>query len=289
MGEALLYVRVQTAHARSRIVPRPMPMRIIIICATRSSANLIIANLQLAPRLHHVSDEPMLPRCLRSTSSRLLRLNRTGATPATQQPQQCRAASSDPAQYFHYTRAVFGSLPRSFVAESLRHEEPEDVIDLQKAARDHEFYMSAVKKLVAHTVQIPADEAFPDMVFVEDPAVVHDGRALITKMGPASRAGEVTLMRRVLEEMGLDILTVDDPEATIDGGDVLFTGREFLVGLSERTNKVKVIDREKGLGRAINVRTLITNRGQVSTCYIHTRLVHVVLLTLLQFMYARTA
>ena len=32
------------------------------------------------------------------------------------------------------------------------------------------------------------------------------------------------------------ILLVNDSEAKLDGGDVLWTGREILVGLSHRTN-----------------------------------------------------
>ena len=151
---------------------------------------------------------------------------------------QRRAASSDPAHYFHYTRAVFGSLSPSFVTRSLRHEEPAEPIDLAKAIRDHQTYMSEVRKLVPHAVQIPPDDSFPDLVFVEDPAVVQDGKALITRMGEPTRAGEVGPMRLVLAEMGLELYEVDDPEAIIDGGDVMFTGREFLVGLSRRTNKV---------------------------------------------------
>ena len=176
----------------------------------------------------------MLSRCVRATSSKLFRFSTKGVTA----PNQYRAVSSDPADYFHYTRAVFGTLSQSFVTESLRHDEPEKPIDLQKAIRDHEVYVREVTKLVPNTVQITADDRFPDLVFVEDPAVVLDGKALITKMRPASRAGEVELIRPVLEGMGLDILEIDDPEATIDGGDVMFTGREFLVGVSKRTNAV---------------------------------------------------
>lgn len=36
---------------------------------------------------------------------------------------------------------------------------------------------------------------------------------------------------------GLSIVEMTDP-ARMDGGDVLFTGREFFVGLSDRTNQV---------------------------------------------------
>ena len=176
----------------------------------------------------------MLSRCLPVTSTLLRFSTRAAAACAHQR----RGISSDPAEYFQYTRAVFGTLSPSFVTNSLRHEEPQEPIDLQKAMRDHAVYVSEVKKLVQNTVQIPANDVYPDLVFVEDPAVVLDGKALITKMWPPSRANEVHVMRPVMEEMGLDVLEVGDPEAVIDGGDVMFTGREFLVGLSGRTNKV---------------------------------------------------
>ncbi|XP_010122978.1 PREDICTED: N(G),N(G)-dimethylarginine dimethylaminohydrolase 1-like, partial [Chlamydotis macqueenii] len=44
-------------------------------------------------------------------------------------------------------------------------------------------------------------------------------------------------MKRVLESLNLNIVEMVDENATLDGGDVLFTGREFFVGLSRRTNQ----------------------------------------------------
>ena len=44
------------------------------------------------------------------------------------------------------------------------------------------------------------------------------------------------IIRTILRREGLSIVDIDDPLATIDGGDVLFTGREFFVGLSKTTN-----------------------------------------------------
>ncbi|KAK6308769.1 hypothetical protein J4Q44_G00202320 [Coregonus suidteri] len=44
-------------------------------------------------------------------------------------------------------------------------------------------------------------------------------------------------MRRALKELELNIVEMSDENATLDGGDVLFTGREFFVGLSKRTNQ----------------------------------------------------
>lgn len=186
--------------------------------------------------------EEMLSRVIRGTSSKLLRLSKLGEPPS----HQCRTFCTDPAEYFHYSRAVFGSITKSFVENSLRAEEPEEPIDLQKAIRDHEHYVREIEKLVPNIVQIAPDEEFPDLVYVEDPAVVHEGKALITNMIQPTRANEVRLMRPVLEGMGLEIIEIDDPEAVIDGGDVMFTGREFLVGLSRRTNKVRNVSRFLG-------------------------------------------
>ncbi|KAF7642170.1 hypothetical protein LDENG_00263210 [Lucifuga dentata] len=44
-------------------------------------------------------------------------------------------------------------------------------------------------------------------------------------------------MRGALKDLGLNIVEVTDENATLDGGDVLFTGREFFVGLSKCTNQ----------------------------------------------------
>lgn len=42
-----------------------------------------------------------------------------------------------------------------------------------------------------------------------------------------------------MERLDLKIVEMTDP-GRMDGGDVLFTGREFFVGQSQRTNKVCV-------------------------------------------------
>ncbi|RXN11975.1 N(G),N(G)-dimethylarginine dimethylaminohydrolase 1 [Labeo rohita] len=48
---------------------------------------------------------------------------------------------------------------------------------------------------------------------------------------------ETEAMKTALTELGLNIVEMTDESATLDGGDVLFTGREFFVGLSKRTNQ----------------------------------------------------
>uniref|UniRef100_A0A3Q3FFJ2 Dimethylarginine dimethylaminohydrolase 1 n=1 Tax=Labrus bergylta TaxID=56723 RepID=A0A3Q3FFJ2_9LABR len=44
-------------------------------------------------------------------------------------------------------------------------------------------------------------------------------------------------MKGALKDLNLNIVEMTDETATLDGGDVLFTGREFFVGLSKRTNQ----------------------------------------------------
>ena len=55
--------------------------------------------------------------------------------------------------------------------------------------------------------------------------------------GHENRRGETVAMRKMMEKLGLKIIEMVEP-GRMDGGDVLFTGREFFVGLSKRTNEV---------------------------------------------------
>ena len=56
--------------------------------------------------------------------------------------------------------------------------------------------------------------------------------------GHASRRGEGVAMETVMKQLGLQVVKMTEP-GLMDGGDVLFTGREFFVGLSTRTNQVR--------------------------------------------------
>ena len=155
--------------------------------------------------------------------------------------RQFTRSRGDVAAYFNFQRAIVGSsesINQNFADNALRIDQPTEPIDVIKARREHAVYVSELRKLIPNVVEVPFDERFPDQVFVEEPAVCLDGTALMTQMKPASRAREVEPMRPVLEEMGFRIVEMKEPGAYLDGGDVLFTGREFLIGLTQRTNKV---------------------------------------------------
>ena len=141
--------------------------------------------------------------------------------------------------WFKYSKAVVRRIPSSFPKAALRQEEPCEAINLAKAREQWSNYVQALKKLKLEIVEIPADEEFPDCVFIEDAAVVCDQTALITRPGHVTRRGETAAVRKALEKLSLQIVDMVEP-ATLDGGDVLFTGREFFVGLTSRTNNAGV-------------------------------------------------
>ena len=92
-----------------------------------------------------------------------------------------------------------------------------------------------LRELIPNVVSLPSD-GFADSVFIEDTAVVACGRAFITRPGANSRRGEVSRVQEYLTRHTSLHVTVQDT-GSLDGGDVLFTGREFYVGLSKRTSR----------------------------------------------------
>ncbi|KAM9386357.1 N(G),N(G)-dimethylarginine dimethylaminohydrolase 1 isoform 1-T2 [Pholidichthys leucotaenia] len=140
------------------------------------------------------------------------------------------------AGFGHYTHAIVRGIPASLAGGALRSSPAE--VDLAKARREHGAYVEVLRTgLGLEVVELPADESFPDCVFVEDAAVACGDTALITRPGAESRRGETEVMKGALKDLNLNIVEMTDENATLDGGDVLFTGREFFVGLSKRTNQ----------------------------------------------------
>ena len=55
--------------------------------------------------------------------------------------------------------------------------------------------------------------------------------------GHPSREGETVAIKTAVQKLRLKTVEMSKP-GRMDGGDVLFTGREFFVGISQRTNEV---------------------------------------------------
>merc|ERR1712080_4049 len=135
---------------------------------------------------------------------------------------------------FQFSCAIVCELPNSYSTAALGLTSP---VDMVKARQQWSQYVKSLESLGVQVTVLPADEAFPDCVFVEDTAVIVQGHALLTQPGDPSRRDEIVNMRPVLEKQGLVVMQVTDPQVKLDGGDVIFTGKEILVGLSSRTNQ----------------------------------------------------
>ena len=105
-------------------------------------------------------------------------------------------------------------------------------------ADHHTQYIAALQETGAEVVTLAALEEFPDSVFVEDAALCLPQGAIVTRPGAPSRLGEAAAMAPTLRSLYSDVRVVED--GFIEGGDILVTEREILVGLSARTNSAGV-------------------------------------------------
>lgn len=108
-------------------------------------------------------------------------------------------------------------------------------IDYARASQQHRAYCDLLRSLGCEVIEIPADPAHPDCVFVEDTAVVLDDLAVIARPGAESRRGETGAVAEVLSRYR-PLVHVEAP-ATLDGGDVLVLNERIYAGLSTRTNE----------------------------------------------------
>ncbi len=109
--------------------------------------------------------------------------------------------------------------------------------DYELALVQHKAYIQALKKCGVDVTVLPADEAYPDSCFVEDPAVLTGKCAIITNPGAASRNGETAEIEKAVKGFYREdqIEHITSP-GTLEGGDVMMCGNHFFVGRSERTN-----------------------------------------------------
>ena len=102
--------------------------------------------------------------------------------------------------------------------------------------KEHRAYVAALRAAGLEVDILPPLEAFPDSVFVEDPALVFPEGAILLRPGVASRLGEAEEMRGALNRHFDRVLELQGEEYA-DGGDVLVTAGEVFIGLSRRTNR----------------------------------------------------
>lgn len=135
---------------------------------------------------------------------------------------------------FEFTHALLRRPGRS-VTDGLR-DGDHDGPSYEGVASEHAAYESVLRELGLEVDVLPALEDFPDSIFVEDPALVFSEGAILLSPGAETRAGEVAEIAPELEKRFERVLTLAEGHA--DGGDILTTPEEALIGLSARTDEV---------------------------------------------------
>ncbi|WIA20297.1 hypothetical protein OEZ85_006129 [Tetradesmus obliquus] len=124
----------------------------------------------------------------------------------------------------------------------------QQAISMAAAEEQRQAYVQLLRTLLQDVVEVPADDAHPDCVFIEDTAVVVGKTAIIANIGATSRQGEEAPVASALQQRGYQLRHLQPP-ATLDGGDVLqLPGcSTILVGLSARTNAAAVQQMQRHL------------------------------------------
>jgi dimethylargininase len=150
---------------------------------------------------------------------------------------------------FDFNRAIVRAPSRSVVS-GLRADHRGDP-DYNGVVLEQLAYVATLEKIGVTVTQLPALEAFPDSIFVEDPALVFSEGAILLRPGAKTRFGEVAEIASTLKAMFETVHELPAP-GFADGGDILVTPDRVMIGLSARTDETggnALADILRGMGR----------------------------------------
>ena len=113
--------------------------------------------------------------------------------------------------------------------------------DLALFRRHHADYVAALQEAGASVTLLEPLEEFPDAVFIEDAALCLTEGAVIMRPGAPSRLGEAAAIAPTLAALYGDVAQISGP-GFIEGGDILVTEREILIGQSARTDSAGIAE-----------------------------------------------
>jgi len=110
--------------------------------------------------------------------------------------------------------------------------------DYEKALKQHDAYIEALRQCGVEVTVLPALDEYPDSCFVEDTCVLTRECAIMDNPGAGTRNGEAALMEPTIREFfPEDRIEHIVAPGTLEGGDVMMVGDHFYVGRSARTNE----------------------------------------------------
>ncbi|MHA2245315.1 MAG: dimethylarginine dimethylaminohydrolase family protein [Candidatus Hodarchaeales archaeon] len=137
------------------------------------------------------------------------------------------------------------NFPKCITSHPLKH-----TISHSNALKQHSEYCQALESLNLEIIYLARNDKHPDSCFVEDNAVIHNRKALITRMGAVSRRGEEIAVEELLQGY-METKRVVTP-AIIEGGDVIHLTDRLICGITQRTNIDGVHQMENWLGVTVD-------------------------------------
>lgn len=134
---------------------------------------------------------------------------------------------------FDFDRAIVRAPARS-VVDGLR-SDPKARADYEEIIGEHAAYVAALRAAGLDVEILAPLEAYPDSMFVEDPALVFPEVAILLRPGAPSRSGESDEMLPVLKRRFPLVLELG-ADQFVDGGDILVMPDMVVIGVSARTN-----------------------------------------------------
>ncbi|SCB86860.1 dimethylargininase [Gilliamella intestini] len=107
----------------------------------------------------------------------------------------------------------------------------------QKALDQHNNYIRALQQCDVDITILPADERFPDSVFVEDTVLCTPHCAIITRPGAESRREETEIIVDTIERFYPNKVERITTPGTVEAGDIMMVENHYYIGLSARTNQ----------------------------------------------------
>ncbi len=101
---------------------------------------------------------------------------------------------------------------------------------------EHSSYINAIEETGLKINLLEPLEEYPDSIFVEDPALTYKSNVIILNPFDPSRNGERDIIEEEIKHLFDNMLSVED--GFVEGGDILNINNHFIIGLSNRTNKL---------------------------------------------------
>lgn len=134
---------------------------------------------------------------------------------------------------YRFTHAIVRA-PHPCVINGLRDGNGDDPT-FEGVLNEHHAYLAAMHAAGVEIIKLPALNNLPDAVFVEDPALVFSEGAILLHTDAATRTQEAVHIATDLTRHFDKVLSMST-EGAAEGGDILRTPKEVLIGLSARTN-----------------------------------------------------